>query len=109
MNIYTPITLAALLALTACAPMAGPGMAHFSQADLPTAVQVPAGNSVAMETAMQGVTYIQRVATRGGVAPATACTTATVGQKQVVQYQADYIFWRAGTQSSTASTLPGSA
>ena len=195
MNIHTPLTLAALLALTACAPMAGPGMAGFSQAKLPTEVQVPAGNSVAMEThakgeityqctaskdmaaaptwvfvgpdaqlmdrkgaqigryfgppatwenndgskvtatqvavapggagniplqlvkanpamgmgAMQGVTYIQRVATSGGVAPTAACTAAGVGQKQVVQYQADYIFWRAGMQSRTASTLPGSA
>ena len=195
MNIHTPLTLATLLALTACAPMAGPGMARFSQTDLPTAMQVPAGHNVAMEThakgeityecraskdmagapawvfvgpdaqlmdrkgaqvvryfgppatwenndgskvtatqvavapngtgniplqlvkanpamgmgAMQGVTYIQRVATRGGVAPATACTAAGVGQKQVVQYEADYIFWRAGTQSHTASTQPGTA
>ena len=195
MNLHTPLTLAALLALTACAPMAGPGMARFSPTDLPTAVQVPAGHSVAMEThaqgeityqctaskdmagaptwvfvgpdaqlmdrkgaqigryfgppatwessdgskvtatqvavapggtgniplqlvkanpamgmgAMQGVTYIQRVATQGGVAPSAACTTGTIGQKQTVQYQADYIFWRAGMQSSTAHTLPGSA
>ena len=45
--------------------------------------------------AMQGVTYIQRVATQGGVAPAAACAAGNVGQKQVVKYQADYIFWRA--------------
>ncbi len=45
--------------------------------------------------AMQGVSYIQRVATKGGVAPAMACGAATMGQKQVVKYQADYIFWRA--------------
>ena len=45
--------------------------------------------------AMQGVTYIQRVATRGGVAPSAECTAATAGQKQLVKYQADYIFWRA--------------
>jgi hypothetical protein len=45
--------------------------------------------------AMQGVTYIQRVATRGGVAPAMACGAAGVGQKQIVKYQADYIFYRA--------------
>ncbi len=44
----------------------------------------------------QGVTFIQRVATRGGVAPAAACTGAVMGQKQIVQYQADYIFWKAG-------------
>ena len=45
--------------------------------------------------AMQGVTYIQRVATQGGVAPASACEASTLGQKQIVKYQADYIFWRA--------------
>ena len=44
---------------------------------------------------MQGVTYIQRVATQGGVAPASACEASNLGQKQVVKYQADYIFWRA--------------
>jgi hypothetical protein len=43
--------------------------------------------------AMQGVSYIQRVATKGGVAPQTPCDAAGVGQKQVVDYQADYIFW----------------
>ncbi|MBT2303672.1 DUF3455 domain-containing protein [Variovorax paradoxus] len=45
--------------------------------------------------AMQGVSYIQRVATQGGVAPAMACGASLVGQKQVVKYQADYIFYRA--------------
>jgi hypothetical protein len=46
--------------------------------------------------AMQGVTYIQRVATVGGVAPATACGAGNVGAKQIVQYRADYIFYKAG-------------
>ena len=45
--------------------------------------------------AMSGVSYIQRVATQGGVAPAMACGASNAGQKQVVKYQADYIFWRA--------------
>ncbi len=45
--------------------------------------------------AMQGVTFIQRVDTRGGVAPATPCAAASVGAKQVVKYQADYIFYKA--------------
>ncbi|WP_372658648.1 DUF3455 domain-containing protein [Hydrogenophaga sp.] len=45
--------------------------------------------------AMSGVTYIQRVKTRGGVAPASACGMANVGAKQIVNYQADYIFWKA--------------
>jgi len=45
--------------------------------------------------AMTGVTYIQRVALTGGVPPAMACTMANKGQKAVVPYQADYIFWKA--------------
>lgn len=44
---------------------------------------------------MQGVSYIQRVNTQGGVAPSAACSAANDGSKQVVRYQADYIFWRA--------------
>ncbi|WP_077000891.1 DUF3455 domain-containing protein [Variovorax sp. KK3] len=43
---------------------------------------------------MTGVSYIQRVATRGGTAPAMACGASSMGQKQVVKYQADYIFYR---------------
>ena len=45
--------------------------------------------------AMQGVAYIQRVDTKGGVAPAMACAAGNAGQKQTVKYQADYIFWAA--------------
>ena len=45
--------------------------------------------------AMTGVTYIQRVALKGGVAPAAACTPANKGERQIVKYQADYIFWKA--------------
>ncbi len=46
--------------------------------------------------AMTGVTYIQRVALTGGIAPAAMpCTPANKGQKQIVKYQADYIFWKA--------------
>ena len=45
--------------------------------------------------AMTGVSYIQRVATKGGVAPAAVCSPATKGTKSIVQYQADYIFWKA--------------
>ena len=45
--------------------------------------------------AMSGVTYIQRVKTMGGVAPASACGASNMGAKQIVKYQADYIFWKA--------------
>jgi hypothetical protein len=45
--------------------------------------------------AMTGVSHIQRVATVGGVAPTKACGAMSVGQREIVQYQADYIFWAA--------------
>jgi Protein of unknown function (DUF3455) len=45
--------------------------------------------------AMTGMVYIQRVALKGGVAPSTECSAATKGQRQIVKYQADYIFWKA--------------
>jgi hypothetical protein len=44
--------------------------------------------------AMSGITYIQRVNTKGGVAPPDACTSATAGSKKVVPYQADYVFYK---------------
>lgn len=45
--------------------------------------------------ALVGVSYIQRVALQGGVAPADQpCTSTTKGQKTMVKYQADYIFWK---------------
>lgn len=44
---------------------------------------------------MHGVSYIQRLATQGGVAPAMACTAQNKGAQQIVKYQADYIFWSA--------------
>jgi len=43
--------------------------------------------------AMAGVTYIQRVNTKGGVAPSDPCAAATMGTKKQVPYQADYVFY----------------
>lgn len=45
--------------------------------------------------AMTGVTHIQRVAIKGGVAPASLCSPASKGAREIVKYQADYIFWKA--------------
>ncbi len=182
MIVKTTLAAAAALSLTACASnMSAPAPMMYSQAALPAAVQVPAGNKVAMETvgvgeityecrakanmpgqfewvfagpdaklmdrsgkqvgkyygppatwesmdgskftatqlavapggtgnipmqlvkanpamgmgAMQGVSYVQRVATKGGVAPAMPCGAANMGAKQIVNYQADYIFYKA--------------
>jgi len=44
---------------------------------------------------MTGVTYIQRVNTKGGVAPTDACTSAMAGTKKTVPYQADYVFYKS--------------
>src|SRR5215472_10645980 len=41
------------------------------------------------------VTFVQRLNTRGGAAPTTACTA---GQTQLVPYTADYFFYRSDKQ-----------
>lgn len=46
--------------------------------------------------AMKDVTYIQRVNTKGGVAPADPCNASTKGAKKTVPYSADYVFYKAG-------------
>ncbi|MFL9926618.1 DUF3455 domain-containing protein [Herbaspirillum lusitanum] len=57
--------------------------------------QLVKANPAVGSGAMSGVTYIQRVATMGGIAPASPCGMANMGIKQTVKYQADYIFWKA--------------
>lgn len=43
--------------------------------------------------AMSKVTSIQRLKTKGGVAPAAACAMANKGEKKIVDYSADYVFY----------------
>jgi Protein of unknown function (DUF3455) len=43
--------------------------------------------------AMAGVSYIQRLNTKGGVAPAVACDAMSKGKRQQVAYEADYVFY----------------
>ncbi len=45
--------------------------------------------------AFTNVTYIQRVATKGGVVPPDTCNEMANGTKADARYQADYIFWKA--------------
>ncbi|MEE1926204.1 DUF3455 domain-containing protein [Pseudomonas sp. 148P] len=68
-------------------------VAPSSAGNLP--YQLVKANPAEGSGAMSGVTYIQRVALKGGVAPAKPCTTADKGKREVVGYQADYIFWTA--------------
>ncbi|MFJ4143295.1 DUF3455 domain-containing protein [Pseudomonas sp. NPDC089734] len=66
-------------------------VAPSSAGNLP--YQLVKANPAEGKGAMTGVAYIQRVALKGGVAPATACSASNKGAKEVVKYQADYIFW----------------
>lgn len=43
---------------------------------------------------MQGVTYIQRMNTVGGVAPNEPCAASSAGQRRHVKYEADYVFYK---------------
>ena len=68
-------------------------VAPSSPGNLP--LQLVKANPAMGTGAMTGVTHIQRVALKGGVAPSSACTMANKGSKEIVKYQADYIFWKA--------------
>ena len=59
------------------------------------ALQLVKANPASGQGVMSGVSHIQRVATRGGVAPASVCDAQAKGKREVVKYQADYIFWKA--------------
>jgi hypothetical protein len=58
-------------------------------------LQLVKANAAMGDGAMKGVSYIQRVATQGGVAPAKPCDAGMLSAKEIVKYQADYIFWSA--------------
>ncbi|KAA0942628.1 MULTISPECIES: DUF3455 domain-containing protein [unclassified Pseudomonas] len=68
-------------------------VAPSSAGNLP--YQLVKANPAEGKGAMSGVSYIQRVALKGGVAPSTECTATNKGKQEVVKYQADYIFWAA--------------
>ncbi|MBX3586739.1 MAG: DUF3455 domain-containing protein [Ramlibacter sp.] len=58
-------------------------------------MQLVQANAASGNGTLTGTTYIQRVNTQGGVAPADTCGAGNTGAKQIVKYQAGYIFWRA--------------
>lgn len=47
-----------------------------------------------------GVTFIQRVATKGGIAPATGCDATHVGTEVRASYSADYYFFTGGAETA---------
>lgn len=58
-------------------------------------LQLVKANPAMGQGMMQGVSYIQRVNTQGGIAHKAACFSENVGQSLIISYTADYIFWRA--------------
>ncbi|MGL4230157.1 MAG: DUF3455 domain-containing protein [Casimicrobium sp.] len=72
-------------------------------------LQLVKANPATGTGAMMGVTYIQRVATKGGVAPAMTCDMASKGKREVVKYQADYILYKEGATSMTNSSIKPAA
>ena len=59
------------------------------------AYQLSKGTPGATAGAMQNITFIQRIKTKGGQDLSKACTQTDVGDKLTLPYQADYIFWKA--------------
>ena len=57
-------------------------------------LQLVKANPATGKGAMSDIAYVQRVATRGGVAPAMSCDAGALSRKEVVKYQADYVFWK---------------
>lgn len=57
--------------------------------------QLSKGTPGASSGVLQNVTYVQRIRTKGGQDLSRACGQADLGNKLVLPYQADYIFWRA--------------
>lgn len=59
------------------------------------AMQLSTGMPGTAAGAMQNITYIQRINTKGGQDITKACGPADIGDKLTLPYQADYIFWKA--------------
>ena len=57
--------------------------------------QLSKGAPAATAGAMQNITYIQRIKTKGGIDLSKRCTPTEMGSKMTLPYQADYIFWKA--------------
>jgi hypothetical protein len=72
----------------------------LAQSDAPVADAIPWLLVGAVSTNGSGVfsdvTYIHRVATSGGKAPASGCGADNVGAETRVPYRADYYFYRGG-------------
>lgn len=71
------------------------GVPAPSPSDIPWLLLRATPKPGAVEGALTGTTYIQRLNTSGGVAPATGCDADHLGATTLVPYTADYFFFRA--------------
>ena len=78
--------------------------AKVMQADAPLAGAIPwlllRATSTSGAGVFSDVSYVQRVNTSGGKAPATGCDASTVGSETRVDYSADYYFYTGGAGSA---------
>ena len=58
-------------------------------------LQLVKANPTSGQGKLANVTYIQRLNTDGGTAPAQTCDMASLGKELKVAYQADYVFYTA--------------
>jgi hypothetical protein len=74
--------------------------AKAAQADAPAADAIPwlllRATSTSGKGRFEKVSFIQRLATKGGKAPATGCDAAHNGAELRVDYSADYAFYAGG-------------
>jgi Protein of unknown function (DUF3455) len=79
----------------------------LAQADAPAASAVPWLLLKAKSTSGAGqfgpVTYVQRLDTSGGKAPATGCDASKLGAEVRVDYSADYLFYSGATAATKAA------
>lgn len=77
--------------------------AKVMQSDAPSASAVPwlllRATSNSGKGTFDAITYVQRLNTSGGKAPATGCDATTVGTETRVEYSADYYFYSGGAGS----------
>ncbi|SPJ32413.1 DUF3455 domain-containing protein [Kushneria phyllosphaerae] len=69
------------------------GKASGGDGNIP--LQLVKANPAEGEGHMTDVTYVQRLNTQGGVAPDMACSADNQGDTEIVEYQADYNFFKA--------------
>ncbi|HXU62591.1 MAG TPA: DUF3455 domain-containing protein [Polyangia bacterium] len=79
----------------------------LAQADAPVAGAVPwlllRATSTAGHGSFSQVTYVQRIGTQGGQAPAAGCDAQAAGKETRASYSADYVFYTGGATKPAAS------